>query len=455
MCTRRIYQCLWALGVIIMLLSLTTGGRAQTPEWLVYNTANSELPGNQVLELVCDPRGAIWIGTYLHGLAKFDGETWTVYTQDNSGLSSKTVQAMAFDDRSDLWVGTSNGLGLFDGQIWLKFTPENSDVPYPAIHALAFDTQGMLWVGTGIFHDVGGGGLAKLNRRSLQGDVYTTKNSDLPDDQILSLAVDGQERLWIGTVNGKVAMFDGNTWTVYTSDDPGRPWGPVPALVCDAQGTIWAGTDGGGLARFDGTTWTGYTTHNSELPDNEVHALAIDAQGILWAGTSNGLAKFDEETWTVYTSDNSGLPNDRVWALASDLQENLWIGTELGGVAIYREGGVLFPEQATGIDDLVGIWKGWFQGTVAYRQFEADGTLKCALGKIERLQNPSSLMYSGRFWFESGLLKITETLQPNPGAYKVLVRKRDGQPVHLSFHDMGDPDPIRAYDWGRGMTRVE
>jgi len=106
------------------------------------------------------------------------------------------------------------------------------------------------------------------------------------------------------------------------------------------------------------------------------------------------------------------------------------------------------------VEELVGIWEGWMMGRVVYRQFEADGTLKCA-GKVEWLQDPSALTYSGKFWFEGEMLKITESLQPNPGAYKVQIRKRDSKSVHLSFHDMGDPDSMRAHDWGRGMTRVE
>ena len=45
--------------------------------------------------------------------------------------------------------------------------------------------------------------------------------------------------------------------------------------------------------------------------------------------------------WTVYNTDNSELPDDRVIALAFDARGNLWIGTNHGGLAVYREGGVI------------------------------------------------------------------------------------------------------------------
>jgi ligand-binding sensor domain-containing protein len=357
-------------------------------------------------------------------------------------------------------VGTGDGLGLFDGKTWSVVTAEKTDLPYDAIHALAVNAQGDLWIGTGEFYGDGGGGLAKLKKQFFQWMLYTTENSEVPGDQILELAVDPQGNLWVGTVeNNGVAMFDGETWTVYTSKNSDLPRGSIAAIACDAQGTIWIGADGGGVAHFDGTAWTGYTTRNSELPNNNVHALALDAQGILWVGTEQGLARFNGDTWNVYTPDNSGLPHQWIWTLTPDIQGNLWIGTMVGGVAVYREGGVLFPEKTTRVEDLVGIWEIWFYGKAAYMQFEADGTLKCAQAKDKWLQDPSSLNYSGRFWFEGGVLKITdskaEAKGQGPGTYEVWVRKRDGNAVHLSFHVIEDPSGGRTHDLTRGMTRIE
>ena len=107
------------------------------------------------------------------------------------------------------------------------------------------------------------------------------------------------------------------------------------------------------------------------------------------------------------------------------------------------------------VEDLVGIWEGVFKDTVAYRQFDADGTFKCALEEVGQLQDASTLIYTGRFWFEDELLKITETLMPEAGTYRVRVKKLDGKPVQLSFEDMGDPDSMRVFDWSQGMKRVE
>jgi len=87
--------------------------------------------------------------------------------------------------------------------------------------------------------------------------------------------------------------------------------------------------------------WTVYNTDNSGLPPDQVTALLFDDQGILWVGTRDGLAKFDGETWMVYNRVNSGLPDNFIWILLIDTRGNTWIGTHFGGLAVYREGGVI------------------------------------------------------------------------------------------------------------------
>jgi hypothetical protein len=120
------------------------------------------------------------------------------------------------------------------------------------------------------------------------------------------------------------------------------PSNTVLAIAIDGQGNKWIGTSRG-LVKFDGVNWSVYNKSNSGLPDNWVWAIAIDGQGNKWIGTSRGLAKFDGVNWTVYKTSNSGLPNNYVRAIAIDGQGNKWIGIDDGGLAVFREGGVIIP----------------------------------------------------------------------------------------------------------------
>ncbi len=114
--------------------------------------------------------------------------------------------------------------------------------------------------------------------------VYTTFNSELPSNEVHSIAIDEIDNKWIGTREG-LAKFDGTNWTVYNTSNSGLPGNYVIPIVIDGSGNKWVGTWDNGLAKFDGTNWTVYKTSNSDLPDNNVLSLAIDGSGNKWIGT--------------------------------------------------------------------------------------------------------------------------------------------------------------------------
>ena len=74
-----------------------------------------------------------------------------------------------------------------------------------------------------------------------------------------------------------------------------------------------------------------------------------------------GLAKFDDTNWTVYNNSNSGLPDNFVSSLAIDGSGNKWIGTGGwtffgnygGGLAVYKEGGVVSVEENPTLREIV------------------------------------------------------------------------------------------------------
>ena len=67
---------------------------------------------NCVLE---DARGAIWIGSYYGGLTRYDraSNTFINFTRKD-GLPNDNVLGILDDERGNLWISTSNGLSRFD-----------------------------------------------------------------------------------------------------------------------------------------------------------------------------------------------------------------------------------------------------------------------------------------------------------------------------------------------------
>jgi ligand-binding sensor domain-containing protein len=300
---------------------------AQNPEWITYSN------GNLIRSIVIEG-DYIWVGTST-GLVKLNKTTGepVFYNTSNSGLPGNDVRSLAIDGSGNKWIGT-NGGGLveFDGTNWTVYNTSNSGLPVNSVYSPAIDGSGNKWIGTF------GGGLAKFD--GTNWTTYNTSNSDLPDNDVYSLTIDVSGNKWIGTFGGGLAKFDGTNWTVYTWDS-GLPDIEVLSLAIDGSGNKWIGTWGDGLAKFDGTNWTVYSASNSGLPDSDVFSLAIDGSGNKWIGTYGGLAKFDSTNWTIYNILNSGLPNDKVFSLAIDGSGNKWIGTDGGGLAVYKEGGIV------------------------------------------------------------------------------------------------------------------
>lgn len=62
----------------------------------------------------------------------------------------------------------------------------------------------------------------------------------------------------------------------------------INALLVDHAGRVWAGTEERGLLVWDGIAWYGLTTRDG-LPDNRVLSLFEDRQGRVWAATGTGI----------------------------------------------------------------------------------------------------------------------------------------------------------------------
>jgi signal transduction histidine kinase/ligand-binding sensor domain-containing protein len=77
----------------------------------------------------------------------------------------------------------------------------------------------------------------------------------------------------------------------YKAQD-GLPQSQVSAMVEDKNGYLWLGTMGGGLARFDGREFKVYTTFNGLL-NNNINSLMIDSDQNLWITHPRGISRFD------------------------------------------------------------------------------------------------------------------------------------------------------------------
>ncbi|MBT3344027.1 MAG: PAS domain S-box protein, partial [Gemmatimonadetes bacterium] len=161
-----------------------------------------------------------------------------------------------------------------------------------------------------------------------------TMQDGLPDDAISSLHQAADGVLWIGTVNGRLAAFDGETILTYSAKD-GLPGGAIRAVASDGEGDLWFGTETGNLGRLKAGLLTLYTAADG-LPAAPIQGLLFGGGGQLWIATGNGLVRFDGGSFTTLTVDD-GLSGNAISCLAPAGGEALWVGTPVG--LTYYDGG--------------------------------------------------------------------------------------------------------------------
>jgi len=83
----------------------------------IYNTGNSNLPSNVVLNLHLDHTGNMWVGTLGGGLSAFVNKTekFVSYSEEH-GLANAVVYKILEDNLGKIWVSTNKGLSSFDQQ---------------------------------------------------------------------------------------------------------------------------------------------------------------------------------------------------------------------------------------------------------------------------------------------------------------------------------------------------
>ena len=97
---------------------------------------------NDVIALVADDEGGLWIGTGVGGLVYYrQGVFRRFSTQD--GLPDDHILSLARDRDGTLWVGTGNGVATYDGH---RFTRVLASAVRGHVTSLAGDRDGNMWI---------------------------------------------------------------------------------------------------------------------------------------------------------------------------------------------------------------------------------------------------------------------------------------------------------------------
>ncbi len=302
---------------------------------------------DQPQALLRDPRGSLWYATAA-GLYRLDDASPTpVRVGLETGLRS-----LLRDRSGRLWAGGLDGLFLLqDRNTLLRVWPKTghgeagrrsagaSDAT--RIDALVDAPDGRLWFTAGT------DGIRRYDPRN--GDSIALHENpgipgSLPEDRINTLLVDTAGLLWVGGQYHGVAVADSRGTRFQYLTDQMRHGQQRPALDSsiravfqDRQQRLWMGTDDGRLLRYDGTS--GFQDASDLLPvtadsrtGQRVMAFADPGDGRPWVATTIGLFRLDPALPALQPIPIPGIPAPNLRSLAIGADGRLWLGSNDAGV---------------------------------------------------------------------------------------------------------------------------
>lgn len=124
--------------------------------------------------------------------------------------------------------------------------------------------------------------------RVRDGQMRVFDENDFIDSEVITaLAVDGQGRAWVGTLEG-LGRLEGDTWTSVKAQGLS---GRITRLIFDADGRLWAGTDAGLYHNpnpADPAGWRAEPVRRGETA-RDVRDVAFGSDGSAWVLTGQGI----------------------------------------------------------------------------------------------------------------------------------------------------------------------
>jgi len=326
--------------------------------FVIYNlnkqfSAVTETPNGQMLThimaMLQDHKERIWVSSekslYIWQQGRWQNAL-ELFKQGDP-FKAQYVYKLYQDSQNMMWIGT------FDHGMY-RFNPQNNRLKHyqwsnpddqeltgvNSVWDIKEDSNGNFWIGTW------GGGLVFYNTTEETFTRYlanvATENT-ISNNKILALHIDYDGILWIATDGGGLNSYNPEK-QIFThhitgkAENPGTGTMLSRSILCfheDKTGKIWIGSDGGGLFRYDKASdeFTVFN-HNHGLVNQSIKMIIEDEQGFLWISTNGGgIFMFDtqKENFIRFTTID-GLSANRFHNGSgfTDNQGNIYFGGQEG-----------------------------------------------------------------------------------------------------------------------------
>jgi ligand-binding sensor domain-containing protein len=267
--------------------------------------------GFRMNDLVVDRQNQVWMGSLPGGINRYQPNGFNHYGKKN-GLSGDRVWALEEDQNGNIWIGTlDDGINIFTEKGIIHLGKEQGLLDN-IIRAITADRKGNIWIGSSK-------GLTKFDGQSF---TFFTQAQGI--EGVESIMEDSQGRLWIGTSQKGIFLFDQQSVQHYYKDRYSFNY-----FFEDSQGRVWTKMPfETGVICFQNNGFVKLSS-DQEFPNKEIHSILEDSRGIIWLGTHQGLYYLNDQGFRLIEN-NVALANDNIVSIMEDPHNRLWIATNKG-----------------------------------------------------------------------------------------------------------------------------
>jgi len=235
---------------------------------------------------------------------------WTA----EDGLISNNLTSVNHSSDGFIWITSFNGALKFDGSDFQLFDLESLDfLNSNAFISSSEDEQGSLWFATQA------SGILKYSNWEFK---EFSNNDEIPK-YIRAVYKDNDDRLWIGSNNLGLFLFDNEV--VEKISVPGLNEISIMDINGDKLGKKYFATAGKGFTVYHNEAYTTYTEEDG-LASDIVNEVFIALSGRVYIGTLNGISIFDGQE----ISKLDFLKGIEINKIVEDNLGSIWFATEMG-----------------------------------------------------------------------------------------------------------------------------
>lgn len=311
--------------------------------------------------------------------------------------------------------GQVSGETLFDFQDWIIYEyNETNGLPTGEANTVLQTRDGYVWIGSY-------GGLIRYDGTTFRN--YSNERK-IHSSSIRSLFEDSQGRLWIGTNDKGVYLYEQNQFFHYGYSND-KEFLSVRSFAEDSKGNIYVGTTSG-LARIEGQEMV---LVSGEVYGTTVYSMAVDENDVLWTCLNDGIAMLVQENEVIYTFDSNELLEAPVYCAGRTGDGALYLGTsgdEIYQVEFrdseYKEDSLLLHKYSIGELSTVNDIRQDAQGNIWVAALNGAGYLDTnakwhpVIGTHVTAVNTAAFDYEGNVWLAStsyGILHLVDGIVYN------------------------------------------